>query len=128
MIRALSKREQTLAVIVGSIVLVGGTLLLAQSYLGTRTALTGRITSEQRQLRALRTLMSESSLWEQRDHWLDEKQPKLENTDTAGVQLLDYVTGLAQKNTVSIENPAIRAPEKRPTCISVALEIETKSA
>jgi hypothetical protein len=127
MSRTLSTRERNLAIIVGLIVAVGGTWLLGESYLAKRASLTARIASANRQLHSMHELLAQSSLWEQREQWLQAKQPKMENADTAGVQLLDYVKELARRHGVLLENPAMHTPEPRPNCISVALEVETKS-
>ena len=43
------------------------------------------------------------------------------------MQLFDFVKELARRHTVLLENPTMHPPEPRPNCISVALEIETKS-
>ena len=124
--RTLSAREKSLATVVGLIVAVGGTWLLASSYLSERAALRTKISSNERQVRNMRELLSQKDLWEKRDHWLQAKQPKMENADTAGVQLLDYVQGIARQHVVLLQNQVIHAPETRPNCVSVALEIETK--
>jgi hypothetical protein len=125
--RPLSKREQILAAIVGTIVLIGASLMLGSSYLNKRAALEAKITSEQRQLRSMRELLEQRSFWETREMWIRTAQPKLDNMDTAGVHLLDYVQKLAKKHSVLVDHMDIRSPERRPDCISVALEIETKS-
>jgi len=127
MSRTLSSREKILAIVVAAIVGIGGTLILVQSYTGQRTALTVKIASQKKQLRSMHEMLAQSGTWAQRDQWLDAKQPKLENPDTAGVQLLDSVLELARKHEVLPENPTIRTPESRPNCISVEVEIETKS-
>jgi hypothetical protein len=127
MSRTLSSREKVLATIVAAIVLIGGTYILLESYVSKRSALTARIASGRKQLRGLHELLGQSALWEQREQWLQAKQPHMENADTAGVQLLDSVRELARKHSVLLENPTIRTPDRRPDCVSVALEIETKS-
>jgi len=127
MSRTLSSREKTLAIIVGLIVFVGGTWMLGESYVSKRSALSARIVAQKKQLRSMHALLDQSALWAQREQWLQAKQPRLENADTAGVQLLDSVRELARQHSVLLSNPTIRQPEPRPNCISVALEIETKS-
>ena len=127
MSRSLSKREQILGTIVGLIVVIGGTLLLVTSFLSKRSALEGRIASEKRQLRSMRELLAQRGFWEAREKWLLATQPKLDNADAAGVQLLDYVQDLAKKHSVVLANLTIHTPEPRPECVSVTLEIETKS-
>jgi len=127
MSRSLSSRERTLATVVAVIVAVGATWLLVDSYLGGRASLRAKIVSQEKQVRSMHALLAESNLWERREEWLQAKQPKLENADTAGVQLLDYVQALARQHAVVLQNPAIHSPEPRPNCVSVALEIETRS-
>ncbi|HEY3897315.1 MAG TPA: hypothetical protein VGM54_01810 [Chthoniobacter sp.] len=126
MSRTLSAREKSLATVVGLIVVLGGTWLLADSYLSARATLRAKIASDERQVRNMRDLLAQKDVWEQRDQWLQAKQPKLENPDTAGVQLLDYVQGIAKQHVVLLQNQVIHSPETRPNCVSVALEIETK--
>jgi tRNA A37 N6-isopentenylltransferase MiaA len=127
MSRTLSSREKILATIVAAVVLIGGTYLLLESYASKRSALQAKIASGKKQLRSLHDMVSQSALWEQREQWLQAKQPHMENADTAGVQLLDEVRELARRHSVLLENPTIRTPDHRPECIAVALEIETKS-
>ncbi|HSI13592.1 MAG TPA: hypothetical protein VK961_16220 [Chthoniobacter sp.] len=128
MSRTLSSREKVLAIIVAAIVLIGGTYVLFDTYTSKRSALTGKIASSKKQLRSLHELLGQTALWEQREQWLQAKQPHMENADTAGVKLLDAVRELARRHEVLLEPPTIRTPDHRPDCISVALEIETKSA
>ena len=128
MSRSLSPRERKLAIVVASIVAAGGTWLLVDSYLGTRAVLRAKIAGQEKQVRAMHALLAESALWERREQWLEAKQPKLENRDTAGVQMLDYVQALARQHAVVLQNPAMHSPDPQPNRISVALEIETQSA
>ena len=128
MSRTLSPREKTLAIIVALIVAIGGTCMLVDSYVSRRAALNAKIASQTRQLRSMHDLLDQSALWTQREQWLQAQQPRLENPDTAGVQLLDAVRELARRHSVLLENPTIRTPDHRPNCVSVALEIETKSS
>jgi hypothetical protein len=125
--RALSARERNLATIVAIVVAFGGAWLLVDSYLDTRSKLLAKIASEQRQVQSMRLILDQADLWNRREQWLQAKQPKLENADTAGVQLLDYVQGIAKQHVVLLQGQVLHAPETRPACISVALEIETKS-
>jgi len=127
MSRTLSSRERILAIIVVTIVGIGGTLILVQSYTGKRAALAVKITSQKKQIHSMHEVLAQSDMWAQRDQWVDAKQPRLENPDTAGVQLLNSVMELAKKHEVLPENMTIRTPESRPNCISVGIEIDTKS-
>ena len=103
MSRTLSSREKILATIVAAVVLIGGTYLLLESYASKRSALQAKIASGKKQLRSLHDMVSQSALWEQREQWLQAKQPHMENADTAGVQLLDEVRELARRHSVLLE-------------------------
>ncbi|MEP6669117.1 MAG: hypothetical protein ABJF10_08195 [Chthoniobacter sp.] len=125
--RTLSSREKTLAMIVGLIVFIGGTYVLGETYVSKRATVNARIVAQKKQLRSMHELLDQGALWAQREQWLQAKQPHLENADTAGVQLLDSVRELARRHTVLLANPTIHPPDPRPNCVSVVLEIETKS-
>jgi len=127
MSRTLSSRERTLATIVGLIIVLGGTFLLVESYHSKRLALTAKIAADKRQLRSLHDMLTQGEFWQQREAWVHAKQPKLGDPDQAGVQLLNYVQDLAKKHSILLENATLHSAEARPTCISVALEVETKS-
>lgn len=127
MSRTLSPREQTLATIVGLIIVLGGTFMLVQSYHGKRVALTAKIAADKRQLRSLRELLTQADFWKQREVWIHAKQPPLSDPDHAPGELLNYVQNLAKKHSILLENATLHTAEARPACISVALEVETKS-
>ena len=128
MSRTLTSREKKLATFVGLIVALGGSYLLVDSYLSQRATLKAKIVAGQKQVRSMHEMLAQSGVWEERDKWLQATQPKLDNPDTAGVQLLERVQQLAKRHTVLLANQTIHSPDPRPTCISVALEIETKSS
>jgi hypothetical protein len=127
MSRTLSKREQILAAVVGAIVIFGGSFILGSSYLSKRAALESKIAGQKKQLRSMNEMLGQRAFWEKREQWVQAKQPKMENSDTAGVQLLDYVQQLAKKHSVVLEKLDIHAAERRPECVAVALDLETKS-
>jgi len=124
----MSYREKRLAVIVAAMMLIGATWLLVDGYLRQRAQLQTEIASRTKQLRLARTLTAESGFWEQRDAWVRARQPVLTDSDHAGVQLLDRVKDLAEKHSVSLENPVLRPAERQPAYTSVAVEVETKCA
>lgn len=128
MMRSMSSREKRLAAIVGAMVVIGATFLLADGYFRNRAQLQTEIASRTKQLRLARGLAAESGFWEQRDAWVRARQPVLTDSDQAGVQLLDRVKDLAQKHSVTLENQALRPAERQPAYTSVAVEVETKCA
>jgi hypothetical protein len=128
MIRPLNARELWLTIIVGGVLFVGGNLLAIESFWKSKDSLRRDIGMKTRQLRSMHELIADRSFWEQRDQWLQSTQPKLTSSDAAGVELLERIRSLAQKHSVLLENPAIRSAERQSTHITVAIEIETKSA
>ncbi len=128
MIRSMSSREKWLAGIVSAIVFIGVTALLIDGYASQRAALRAEIQSRTKQLRLARALGEETAFWQQRDEWLHTNQPRLTDSDQAGVQLLDRVKELAQKHGVLLENPALHPADRQPMYTAVALDVETKSA
>lgn len=128
MSRTLTAREKQLALIVGTVVFLFGNYLLIEGIWKSTTRLRGEIASKTKQLQFSRSMTSDLAFWEQRDAWLKAKQPRLENPDTAGVQLLNQIKDLAKKHSVLLENPAIRVPERQANYTSISVEVETKSA
>jgi hypothetical protein len=127
MTRSLSNREKWLSLGVGAVIVffIGGALI--QSFFETGARLRDEVTSRQKQLRLMQMMTGQSAESEQRDAWLRDTQPRLTNADTAGVALLNQVKDIAQKHGVILQNHAIRSPEQRPECISLAIEVESVS-
>ena len=124
--KQMSAREKTLAAMVGAVVFVLVNLLLVSHFVKQRAALRTRYTSENMQWKALQVLFAERDLWAKRDAWVQEKQPKLGNEGSAGVQLLDQIKGVAKQFDIVLENPAIGTPAKGKSYRSVPVNIETK--
>ena len=128
MIRTMSQREKVLGGIVGLAAFLFLNFLLVDYFLKTRARATADLAARHRQLKNMQALTASKALWEKREAWLNEKQPKLANPDSAGVQLLDQVKQLARKHSVLLDNPAIRIPNPRPEYTSISVEVETKSS
>jgi len=124
----LSTRERNLSIFVGAIAFLFVTFFVGDYVLKNKARLNADLLAKTRQLKTMQTLSAEKALWEQRDGWLGEKQPKLANQDSAGVQLLDQIKELAKKNTVLLDNPRIREAARKPDYTAIGVEIETKSS
>lgn len=127
MSRRLSDREQRLALVVGGMVFLFSNYLLIEWAWTTQARLRAAIEGRKKQLRLVDSASGDLAFWEKRDAWLQTKQPRLENADTAAVDLLEYIKTAAKKNAVLLENPTIRVPEHQPDYTSISVEIETKS-
>lgn len=128
MSRELSTREKRLATMVGVVLFLFVTAWLIDWGWTEVGRLRGDIAAKSKQLRAMQTMTADLAFWEKRDAWVQARQPRLTNPDTAGVQLLDHVKQLAKKHSVLLENPAILVPASQPQYLSVSVEVETKSA
>jgi hypothetical protein len=80
-----------------------------------------------RQLRVQQEVfVRERDLWQQREEWLRQHQPRLTNPGEASA-LLDQVRQIAQKHNVLVERPALGGVEPSPNHQSVSVTVETKS-
>src|SRR5258708_137993 len=108
MSRSLSTREMRLAWIVGGVAFIFCNYFLLDGAWTTYSRLQTSIAAQKKQLRLVDSLSGDSALWEKRDAWLQAQQPRLENPDTAAVQLLDQIKAAARNHEVLVENPVIR--------------------
>ena len=124
----MTPREKTLATIVGSAVAIFVNLFLINFFVRTHAQQQVDLVRKSAQLQAMKTLLANTGMWEQRDAWLKAKQPRLENEATAGVQyVLSHVEETAKKFSVSLEQQQIANPDRHPQYISVSVNVETKS-
>jgi len=123
----LSSREKNLSILVGAIAFLFVTFFVTDYFFKSKARLNADLAVKTRQLKTMQTLSAEKGLWEQRDVWLSQKQPKLVNEGTAGVQLLDQVKELAKKHVVTIENPKPQPAVRKPEYTAIVFQIETKS-
>ena len=125
----LSSREKTLSILVGAVAFLLVTFFVSDYFLKNKAKLDAGLTERRRVLRKVEGLRAEKTLYEQRDAWLREKQPKLVNEERAGGELLDQVKELAKKHSVLLENPVIRQVVRKAELpyVSIGIEIETKS-
>ena len=125
----LTRRERTLATLVGGTVLVVLNLFLLNFFLKNQRALKEDFAAKESQLEVMQSLFGERELWEQRDAWVQAHQPKLtgETQAGAGNKLLNEVLAVAKQHTVGIENQQLGAVEKRPHATAVLVTLETKS-
>ena len=124
----MTAREKKLVWVVGGVLALMVNFMLVEFFVKNRRQLQEDLRKKTSQLTLDRQTLQERETWEQRSAWMTEHQARLTNESTAGVALLDALKEVAQKNTVLIEAPAIGTPEKRPYCIAVPVNFETKSS
>ena len=123
----LSTREKWLAIAVGGVLFLFANVFLVERFMQRGERLRADIAAKTKQLQHMQSLTEDLAFSEQREGWLQAKQPKLTNPDTAGVQLLNQIKDLARQHSVLLENPAIRLPDRQPDHVSISVEVETKS-
>jgi hypothetical protein len=126
--RHLSTRERTLAFAVGGIAFAFAAFFLINLFLETRSQLQSQLRSKTAQLHAMRALADQEAIWKKRDAWLLAKQPRLDNQDSAGVQLLGQIKEAAKKCQVLLDHPEIGSPDQRGDYVSVSVGLETSSS
>jgi Tfp pilus assembly protein PilO len=97
----MNARERALAFIVGTLAAVLVTFMLVKVFLKHQRQLTQQIADKTATLGAMRTLIAERELWEQRDAWLNQNQPRLDNANSAGVELLEQIKQIGQKRSLT---------------------------
>jgi len=123
----LSSREKNLSIAVGVILFLAVTFLVGDYFRKNQTRLTADLAAKTRQLKMMESLTADQALWEQREKWLREKQPKLPDDDSGGVKLLDEIKQLAKAKQVLLEKQVIRPVVSKPEYSSITVELETKS-
>jgi hypothetical protein len=127
MIAQMSKRERTLALIVGAIFAILTNLLIFRYFMNQRSRLSEDLMVKRVELEGLQALYADKELWEKRGEWLQSAQPKLENETRAPGQVLEYVHEVAKRHTVLVDAPTLGSVARTPNYTSVTASIETKS-
>jgi len=126
--KQLSRREKTLAALVGAVVFVLLNLFLVSAFVKKSASLRAEFVLKRNSRDAMQQMLTERPMWEQRDQWLNKTQPKLENESEAGVQLLDQIRDMARQRNVIVENQVIGSPAKTQWYRSVSVTLETRSS
>lgn len=111
MIAQMTPRERTLAILVGSLVAFFLTFILFQVFTKNQRMLQRQLVDKTATLTQMRILISERELWEQRDQWLTQNQPKLDNANSAVSALLEEVKQLGQRHSLTPTDAVLGAPD-----------------
>lgn len=122
----MSKRERTLALIVGGVVFLLINVFIWSALLGGVSSARKRLVARQAARKEQIVFLQERQLWEKRNDWLKKNQPQLKSPVEAST-LLDQLKQTASKHNVLIENPTIGSGETTPNYQAVFATIETKS-
>jgi hypothetical protein len=122
----MNRRERMLALIIAGVLFLLLNLFVWSWLLG----IAGRARAELASRRATRqeqsVYLKEKKMWKERDQWLVQHLPALQNPAEAST-LLDHLKQIAGKHNILIENPAIGSGETTPHHQSVFASIDTKS-
>jgi hypothetical protein len=125
----LSSREQILSAVVGAVVFVLLNLLLLGAFARKNAGLRAELSQQRLEWATMQDLLGEQGLWAARDAALTAKQPKLTNENAAGVELYDTIRELAQKHSVTTENPVLNSGVvKTQWYQSVPVSLDTHSS
>ena len=123
----MSPKERTLATLIGVVGFLVLTYFVVDYFLKNQTRLRGELARNTSALAMMRRQMAEKPMWDQREAWLQGKQPQLASEDTAGVQLLDRVKEVAKKNAVQVSSQALRPASHQPDYSAISVDLETTS-
>lgn len=124
----MSSRERVLASIVGAAAFIFVNVFVVDYFLKNRLRLNTEFARNTSAIAAMRLQLAEKPMWQQREAWLQEKQPRLTSSDdVAGGQLLNMVKDVARKNSVLIVNQQLRPAAHLPAYSSISVEVETTS-
>lgn len=97
----MNPRERALAFLVGTMLVLLVSYMLMNTFLSHHRKLKQDLTEKKTSLETMQTLIAERALWEERDQWLNQTQPKMDNANSAGVELLDRVKQLGQTRSLT---------------------------
>lgn len=123
----MSPKERTLATIIGLAAFLVVTYLVVDYFLKNQTRLRIELARNTSAIATMRRQLAEKPMWEEREAWLQAKQPRLASEDTAGVQLLDRVKEIARKNAVQVSSQALRPPTHLAEYSAISVDLETTS-
>lgn len=123
----MSPKERMLATILGVAAFLVVTYFVVDYFLKNQTKLQTELKRNTASIATMRRQLAEKPIWDQREAWLQAKQPRLASEDTAGVQLLDRVKELAKKNAVQVSSQALRPPAHQADYSAISVDLETTS-
>jgi hypothetical protein len=123
----MNKREQTLGIGFGLLLLGGGAFVGLTQLKSWKQRVDQRsIQLDTRQVDA-KELMSEQELWAQRSAWLAEKQPEFTKRGEADLSLLNLIRDTAEAQQVTIEQNQPQPPTEKPGLTSSTYSVQAKA-
>jgi len=110
MIDQMSKREKTLAFLVGGVVFLLINVVVLKFFINQHAALKTSAAKIQGDINALKLKEQDRDFDRERDTWLNEKLPTMGDSQVAGRDLTKSITEIARKHDVVIETPLAGNP------------------
>jgi len=124
----INPRERFLiCLLAGALFVLGNWALLdsfAKHYARNRADIAAKLS----EIRSMQSLIAEAKDSASHDEWIESSQPKLGNSEQAGVQLLDQIKQIARANEVLLENPELGSVEQQPRCQAVSVQLTAKAS
>jgi hypothetical protein len=123
----MNRRERTLLLVVGGVVLFLINLMIWNWLLGAIGRAHSDLANRRNTRKEQEIFVNERDLWTQRQKWLQEHQPAFNGAGEASTLLEQQLKPIASKYDVLVENPQIGSGETTPSHQTVWASIETKS-
>lgn len=124
----MTSKERMLATILGVAAALVVSYFVVDYFLKNQTKLRTELARNTASIATMRRQLAEKPMWDQREAWLQAKQPKITTSDdVAGGQLLERVKEVAKKNAVQVSSQAIRPTVLSPDYSSISVDLETTS-
>jgi len=124
----MNKRERTLAMIIGGILLLLVVFTTVNMVLQKQSTLRSQLETKKSELKSLEILAEERDTWAKREMWLEQAQPKLISQSGVGVALLDEVKKIAKEHGVILESPELGLLDTKDYYLSMPVKVQTKSS
>jgi len=127
MMKRLNARERTMLAAIAGIVFVFLNLGLLSAFRKHKAAVDADLAARRAERAGLEEIIASDALSEEREQWLNQRQPKLENPAEAGVALLEAVRQAARQHNVLLESPELGRAEPQPAYRPVVVQVQTRS-
>jgi hypothetical protein len=129
MINQMTTREKTLALIVGALLAMAVTMVLAKVILRHKTALMAQIADKEAELEGMQTLIKERDMWVARDEWLTKNLKPMGDARKVSADYFEEVKGAVDSLSMVIEKQGMATPTQRfPGLQATSVEIQTKGS
>jgi hypothetical protein len=123
----MNKREQTLAVLFGGLLVAGGAFVGLTQLKTWKQRVDQRSYNLEERLTEARALLLEKDKWEQRSAWLAEKQPEYTKRSEADLTLLNLVRDSAANNGITLDNVQPQEPSEKLGLTSSTMVVQAKA-